>query len=153
MPTAFVLGHLALNSLLLWSFTPIHPTSHCPLCFFKFTLCSYPDLQAYWCHSVHEGKSMVLARGFLCGPASSVTILISCKIRSTFWSQPCPKASMGFLPWAGIFHFFTVIIPSTGSTTPLPTQTSLLKTPPTPTWVQVNFVTLWLRPDQDVNAH
>ena len=42
MPTAFVLSHPALNSLLLGSFTPIHPTSHCPLCFFKFTLCSYP---------------------------------------------------------------------------------------------------------------
>lgn len=98
MPTAFILGHLTLNSLLLGSFTPIHPTSQCPLCFFKFTLCSYSDLQAYRCHSVHEGKPMVPARGFLCGPASSVTILISCKIRSAFWSQPCPKTSLGFLP-------------------------------------------------------
>ena len=43
MPTAFILGHLTLNSLLLGSFTPIHPTSQCPLCFFKFTLCSYSD--------------------------------------------------------------------------------------------------------------
>lgn len=97
MPTAFILGHLTLNSLLLGSFTPIHPTSQCPLCFFKFTLCSYSDHKPTDAIQFMRANPWYRPEGFS-GPASSVTILISCKIRSAFWSQPCPKTSVGFLP-------------------------------------------------------